>query len=51
MKRRTEGIEGITLQEVEMMTVMMVSMMLYSWQQAQVADKSQVAFGNWTLEQ
>eukprot|EP01018_Ginkgo_biloba_P028509 Gb_30194 [translate_table: standard] len=50
IKTRTEGIEGIMLEEVKMMTVMMVSMMLYSWQQAPVADKSQVAFGTWTLE-
>eukprot|EP01018_Ginkgo_biloba_P037374 Gb_30024 [translate_table: standard] len=51
MKTRKEGIEGIMLEEVEMKTVMMVSMMLYSWQQAPIADKSQVAFGTWTLEQ
>ena len=48
---KIESIEGIMLEEVEMMTVMMVSMMLYSWQQAPVANKSQVAFGTWTLEQ
>eukprot|EP01018_Ginkgo_biloba_P012193 Gb_36651 [translate_table: standard] len=51
MKIKTKGIEGIMLEEVEMLTVMMVSMMMYSWQQAPVADKSQVAFGTWTLEQ
>eukprot|EP01018_Ginkgo_biloba_P020157 Gb_28976 [translate_table: standard] len=51
MKTRTEGIKGIVLEEVEMTTVMMVSMMLYSWQQAPIANKSQVAFGTWTLEQ
>eukprot|EP01018_Ginkgo_biloba_P037822 Gb_11242 [translate_table: standard] len=51
MKTREKGIEGIMMDEVEMMAVMMVSMMLYSWQQAPVADKSQVAFGTWTLEQ
>eukprot|EP01018_Ginkgo_biloba_P029258 Gb_39024 [translate_table: standard] len=45
MKTRTEDIEGIMVEEVEMMTVMMVSMMLYSWHQAPVANKSQVAFG------
>eukprot|EP01018_Ginkgo_biloba_P021888 Gb_09300 [translate_table: standard] len=32
MKTRTEGIEGIMLEEVEMMTAMMVNMMLYLWQ-------------------
>eukprot|EP01018_Ginkgo_biloba_P029317 Gb_29177 [translate_table: standard] len=51
MKIRTEGIEGIMLEKVEMKIVIMVSMMLYLWQQAPVADKSQVAFGTWTLEQ
>eukprot|EP01018_Ginkgo_biloba_P025242 Gb_34932 [translate_table: standard] len=45
MKTKTEGIEGIMLEE------MMVSMMLYLWQQAPVAIKSQVAFGTWTLQQ
>eukprot|EP01018_Ginkgo_biloba_P000132 Gb_34446 [translate_table: standard] len=40
MKAKTEGIEGIMLEEVEMKTMMMVSMMLCLWQQAPVAGKS-----------
>eukprot|EP01018_Ginkgo_biloba_P026642 Gb_19059 [translate_table: standard] len=31
MKTKTEGIEGIMLEEVEMKRTMMVSMMLYLW--------------------